>query len=248
MAPQDDNELSPRLSDSLAPGPPRPDPISNSPAGTALRNFLALMNRAGEDAQAEYEAALEELRQAAEDVIIEIARASNACDDEDYPFRWALVHVAAELRHPAALPFLRNLVLTPIPAERSRDPHSFSTVAEETILRTTAVEGVEYLAVDGNDAALEALFAFLGQPPLSIRRASVQAILATKGGQDLRKRVAALLPEDQHFLLDIKRVDVREVPQIDDPEKHLTEAGRRGAAKAPPRIPGEPEGDAPKVY
>jgi hypothetical protein len=56
------------------------------------------------------------------------------------------LRAAAELQHPAALPFLFNLVLTPIPPEESPDPHSFSTVAEETILRTTAVEGIGHLA------------------------------------------------------------------------------------------------------
>jgi hypothetical protein len=52
---------------------------------------------------------------------------------------------------------------TPIPPERSKNPHSFSTVAEETILRTTAIEGIKYLAADGSEAAIESLFDFLGQ-------------------------------------------------------------------------------------
>src|SRR3712207_8247200 len=50
----------------------------------------------------------------------------------------------------------RSFVRTPIPLERSKDSHSFSTVAEETILRTTAVDGVEQLAAEGNDDAREA--------------------------------------------------------------------------------------------
>lgn len=243
-----DRGLPPTAPDSLRPGAPRPDPISDSPAGELLRNFLVTFEQVGEEAQERYEVALKELREQAEEVVIEIARASGLCSEEDYPLRWALVHAAAELRHPAALPYLKNLALTPIPPERSEDPHSFSTVAEETILRTTAVEGVEYLAAEGKEQAQEALFAFVRVPSLSIRRAAVLGILATGEEKDARKRLRKLLPEEQHFLLDIKRVDVREVEQIEDPESHLSEAGRQATIDAPPRFPGEPEGDTPKAY
>jgi hypothetical protein len=129
------------------------------------------------------------------------------------------------LRHPAALPFLRNLILTPIPPEESPDPHSFSTVGEETILRTTAVEGIGYLA-RGRADATEMLFEALRQPSLSIRRAAVQSLLATVRGRRLRARIARALPEEHQFLLDLKAVSVRDVPQIRNPERHLSEAGR----------------------
>lgn len=239
---------SPEISDSLTPGAPQPSRISDSPAGNLLQNFLEVINLTGEDAQENYESALKELRERADEVVIEIARAEQACDPEDYPFRWALVHAAAELRHASALPFLRNIVLTPIPPERSRDPHSFSTAGEETILRTTAIEGVEYLADQGNEEAQEALFDFLKIDSLSIRRASVQAILATIKDRKVLGRMRELIPQDQHFLLEIKRIDVKDAPQIQDPQRHLTEKGREAKIDPPPRIPGEPEGDAPKAY
>lgn len=206
------------------------------------------MNRTGKDAQSAYDTALADLRVHPEDTVIELARAVNGCDPTDYPERWALIHAAAELRHPAALPLLKSLVLTPIPPEDSEDPHAFSTVGEETILRTTAVEGVEYLAVNGDEAALAALFEFLEQPSLSIRRATVQAILATRGGQDLRGRIAELLPRDQQFLLDIKRVNVQDVPQVRDPRIHLNESVGEGKTTPAPRLPDEPQGDTPTTY
>lgn len=238
----------PELSDELTPGKSEPDRISDSPAGRLLSNFLDVMNGEGDDAQEAYDAALNDLRERAGDVIMEIARAAGHCAEENYPLRWALVHVAAELRHPDALPFLRNVVLTPIPEERSPDPHSFSTAAEETIIRTTAVEGVEYLAGEGFEPATETLFQFLEVPSLSVRRAAVQGILATDEGSERRERIAELLPQDQRFLLDIKRVNVSDVPQVEDPQRHLREEVRDRETDPPPRIPGQPEGDAPKTY
>lgn len=209
---------------------------SDNEIAPLLRSFFAAMNRIGDNAQQLYEEALAALRSRPENTIAEIMRAERMTDEEDYSTRWALVHVASELRNPVALPYLKNLVQTRIPRERSRNPHSFSTVTEETILRTTAVEGVEHLAVAGNNDALEALFEFLQQPSLSIRRASVQAILATREGQSLQSRMAALLPQDQQFLLNIRRVDVREVPQINDPQKYLATTRRKKTN--PPPAPG----------
>jgi hypothetical protein len=236
----------PRVSDSLRPGRPTPARFSDGPAGALLGNFIAAISGADEDAEDVYREALEAMRKRPELVLVELVRAESACHSRDYPTRWALVHAASELRHPAVLPFLTSLVLTPIPPEESRDPHSFSTVAEETILRTTAVEGVGRLAAEGNRAALDSLFEFVKQPSLSIRRAAVQSILATRRGRGLRRRIAALLPDDQQFLLDIKPVKVDDVPQVKRPQRHLSEAGRRSTTEPPPGFPGEEEpGRAP---
>jgi hypothetical protein len=236
----------PSPDDKLQAGPKRQLQISESPAGILLQNALLLMNAYGDDAEERYKQALEALRASAGDVIAELASASNSCHEDDYPFRWALTHLAAELRHPAALPYLRNTVLTPIPTERSRAPESFSTVAEETIIRTTAVEGVQYLAEQGDQDALQALVSFVRLPSFSIRRAAVEGVLATREGEQYRDRLVDLLPQDQRFILDLKRVDVREFHQIQSPQSTL----RPGASdKSPsPRIPGQPEGGAPRVY
>jgi len=216
-------------------GRPRPP---DSPARTLLGNFFAAMSGDGDDADDQYRRALTDLRKHVDLVVVEIARSHSYCNARDYPTRWAHVHAASELRHPAALPFLRNLILTPIPPEESPDPHSFSTVGEETILRTTAVEGIGHLAHNRADA-IEALFEALRQPSLSIRRAAVQSLLASPRGRKLRARISKSLPEEQQFLLDLKRIDVRDVPQIKNPERHLSEAGRRGGIAPAPSLLGD---------
>jgi HEAT repeat protein len=202
------------------------------------------MSATGDDADDQYRRALADLRKHADLVVVEIARSHGECNARDYPTRWAHVYAASELRHPATLPFLRNLVSTPIPPEESPDPHSLSTVGEETILRTTAVEGIGFLARDRADAT-DALFEVLRQPSLSLRRAAVQSLLATPRGRKLRARIAKALPEEQQFLLALKAVDVRNVPQIKNPERHLSEAGRRGGIAPAPSLPGDEANTAP---
>lgn len=240
----------PSMDDSLKQKENRSNPISESPAGKLLRNFIAAINAYGEDAQEAYEEALEAMRKQAEEVIVEIAQASGHCHQNDFPFRWALVHAAAELRHPETIPYLANLVKTPIPPERSKKSHSFSTVAEETILRTTAIEGIEKLRDEcENEEINELLFEFLKLPSLSIRRAAVQALLTEKDNKNQGKRIAEMLPEDQHFLLDIERKNVDDVPQVEEPYRHLKESAKnREEKESAPRIPEEPDGDAPQIH
>ena len=218
----------------IAPVPQGPDGIGNNDAGRLLRNFLANVNAAGPNAETDYQAALAALRTDPSGILTEIMRAEHAANETDYPTRWSLVHAAAELRDPAALEFLSSLIRRPIPPERSADPHSFSTVGEETILRTTAVDGVRSLATADVAAARDALWTFLDLPSLSIRRASVQALLAIDQSAASRSRLASRLPSDQQFLLNVKPMDVREVPQIGNPEEHLL--GQAGRAIRPPSL------------
>jgi hypothetical protein len=207
-----------------------------SPTGQLLMNFLAAVNAAGDDAEETYKRALEALRRKADEAIIEVARLENCCHAGDYPTRWGLIYAAAELRHPAALPFFRSVVLTPIPPERSPDPHS-STVAEETILRTTAVDGVADLARNGDKAAVEALFDFLAVPSISVKRAAVQGLLRVDQGESLRGRIEERLCPEDRFLLDIRPLDVRKAQQIGDPESQLSDEGRKASKPATPDLP-----------
>jgi len=207
--------------------------LGSSPAAILISNFLRAAGSGGTGSERSYDRALENLRKHAAEVIVEIARAERACAAQDYPTRWMLIFAASQLEHAAALPFLRTVVASTIPPEQSKDPHSWSTAAEETILRTTAVDGVARLAGRKNASAFTSLFEFLAQPSFSIRRAAAHGILAAPNGRRYASRIADLLPSDQRFILDMKRIDVRDVPQVRDPRKHLPERirSREGAPK-----------------
>ena len=196
-----------------------------SPVGELLHELLVTMNRSENDAEEVYQSALAAIRKNPVDSVIEIARLESLCPAFDYAMRSALIFAACELEHHAALPLLRSVVLTPIPLEAAKDPQN-STVAEETIIRTTAVDGVSILAHDGDKNVINILFEFLEIPSFSIRRASVQGLLRSAHGNDLRERIVECLPKDQRFLLDLKKMDVRKVSQIDNPERHLNEKGK----------------------
>lgn len=194
---------------------------NSSPASISLRRFLKTINSIGDDAQESYNDALNDIRQDSESIIFEIAREEKACNPMDYVTRWGLIHAATELRHALSIPFLKNIILTPIPPELSKDPHSFSTVANETIIRTTAIEGIKYLAQEGDEDALNVLFECLNQPSISIRRASIQAILSVRKDESSLQRIKDILPESQQFLLNLRQASLKDVAQISNPQKHL---------------------------
>jgi hypothetical protein len=232
--------------DTIGPGERPQDPFRNNEEGKVLRHFLSVMDSHGEDAARVYDQALEPLRAKAERVVVEIAHVESFMKETDYPSRWALIFAASELRSPAALPYLRAVALSRIPSERSRDTHSFSTVAEETILRTTAVEGIGRLARDNNAQAVDTLFECLSRPVISIRRAAVQELLSTPDGRNQYDRIAASLPEDQRFLLDLRHIEVHQAPQIRNPRQFLAPAARTDSISAPPPV--DKPRDGGRVY
>jgi hypothetical protein len=150
---------------------------------------------------------------------VEIARALGETPAHDFPARAALINAAAALEHNATLSLLAALAEAPVPPEHEPPSHGLGAAAEEIILRTTAVEGIGRLAKNGDEAALSALVRLTESPVFSIRRASVQAALVARPGDDaVRQRLLAALPRDQHFLLDLKRPGVTEVTQPEGDE------------------------------
>jgi hypothetical protein len=222
-------------------GPPRTDDnfvarqpherAQSGPFSQRLERYLSTLYATGEDVEKQHERALEYLRRDAAEVVIAIVKASSSCESADYPRRWALVYAAARLEDEAALPYFRELVLTPIPESGHPVGHRNTATREETILRTTAVDGVARLATRGDRRAFDMLHEFLQVPSISIRRASVQAILAVD--PEARDRLAELLPPEQRFLLDVKQISVSETPQVKDPTAHLRDPKARQKEAAP---------------
>lgn len=230
------DNLAPEISDSFSPTIVQEDPIRKNPVGVALRDYIKNAYAMGDDAEIKYNNSLNELKKHSDEAIIEIAHSSNICNSGDYSLRWALVFAAVELTHPTSLPFFKNLILTPIPIEKPKESHSNIIAAEEIILRTTAVEGIERLAVKGNKKAADLLFEMLqNQSSLSVRRACIQGILASnKNVTSMKKKVLELLPKNQRFLCEIKRTDLKKVPQIKNPKSFLKKGSLE--KESPPKI------------
>ena len=177
-----------------------------------LVDAINLMGGVGERAEACYQGALDGLARRAKEAVHALAEEYERLPAAQYLDRWALMQLMAELKHESALDPLDRLLASRLPAETSADPHSFSTAGEEVMIRTTAVEAVIRIAADGHARALEVLLRQATHENFSVKRAAVQGYLA-HGGEHARDTLGKVLPERDHFIMDIRRVDVRHVPQ-----------------------------------
>ncbi len=234
----DNQHTPPRSTDTLLSQPVRGRVFEGGQTRAYLENFVSAAYQSGPDAQFEYERALAAIRTVPEAIVIEIATALGRCDPRDYATRWALIFAACELRHGSALPLLASVAGTPLPPEPQSPSHGFSIVANETVLRTTAIEGIGHLAREGHKDSADFLFGILREPSISLRRAAVQAILGVPKSDTLVGRVKASLPPELHFLLELKKPGVTDVPQVPKPEQYLSEEARGRAPLKPPLAPG----------
>jgi hypothetical protein len=177
-----------------------------------LVDAINLMGGVGEAAEACYQRALDALARQARDAVKALAEEYHRLPASQYLDRWALVQLMVELRHESSLEFVDRLLAGGLPDERSADPEHASTVAEEIMIRTTAVDVLAQMAADGSGAARDLLLRHATHENFSVKRAAVQGYLA-QGGEGARERLLDRLPQRDHFILDIQRVSVQQVPQ-----------------------------------
>jgi HEAT repeat protein len=194
----------------------RPHPFSfNSSPDSRLNEkiveAISRMGGVGADAERHYQAALEALRSDSKKVVRIVASEYSQLPIHQYLDRWSLVHLLAELKDPSSLPILDEILSSKIPPEQSKDPHSFSTSGEEIMIRTSAVEAVTRMA-SKNKQALQILLKHVQHENLSVKRASIQGYIE-HGGKNARRQLAKVLPKKEHYILDIRRMDVRKVEQ-----------------------------------
>lgn len=221
-----------------------------------LKEAVQRMSGLGEDAESRYQQALAALRETGRKAVDALGEEFAALSGDQYVNRWATVQLLTDLQDPGALDVLDKIIASPIPAERSADPHS-STAGREVVIRTTAVEAVARLAASGSVEARGALLKHTRHSVRSVKIAAALAYLEQAGTRGRKELLRRMLKSD-HWILGIRRMHPRDLPPIEGhrflPPKSPPEAasaprptpGGRGATAAtsstPPRA--RPEGKA----
>lgn len=176
----------------------------------------SMMNPSGEKAEEAYQAHLNQLRERSDEIIAAVRDRYQTLDEQQYLERWGLIQLLTDFRLANSVSTLAEVLRQPIPPERSPDPaHGVSTVGEEVIIRTTAIEALARLAAEGLTSAKEQLLDQVEHDNFSVRRAAVQAIMES-GDDELIQRVRrSLKGTDNERLLEFRRPDVRSVPQAE---------------------------------
>ncbi len=185
----------------------------NKEVNSLILEAVNRMGGVGEGAEDNYRRAIAALKGRADEVVDIIAAEYEALPEEQYLDRWSLVQLLCDLRDPKAVKALNGIIASKIPPEKFKESHDFSSVTEEVIIRTTAVDGLAKLSADGVEEARRALLRHSGNRVFSIRRAAVQALMETGTDKDKKELRAKLKAKGEERLLKIRRVDVREVPQ-----------------------------------
>lgn len=209
-----------------------PDVSGNEVLYGTLLETLGAMTAGGPEADQVYSDTLGRLRDN-EELIGVVLETLEALEESAYLERWALLQLAIDLEHPATGEYLAEFVRRPIPEERAEDPvHGVSTVTEEVILRTTAIEGLARLFrrdVDSTDVLLE----IVGSSDYVAMRRAAWFALSDAGRDDAVERARALLDESEFgWIAGLRRIPVQEAEQ-QDPSRIDPTRPPRGDIPAP---------------
>lgn len=201
------------------------------PMSEQLAEFVRAVNTVESTDDPMYVRAVDDLRRDPAARVEELEQVSRWLGDSGHGIRQCLLMAAGALTSPESVPFLRQAALQTDDRERptgAKDPacETLGAVAADEALRVQAVEGLETLAREGVPGAIEALVDMVEAPTLTVRAVSVVALNDLDGASEARDRAVARLTPAFRYLADLHRVDVRDVPQVTDPRRHLSEPVR----------------------
>ncbi|MBM7503722.1 hypothetical protein ACFPER_09570 [Agromyces aurantiacus] len=179
-----------------------------------LIGAVSAMTASGAGAEEAYRSALEQLREYGGEAVDVIAATYEQLEENAYQEQWALVQLLTDLALPETTRFFGHLVQTPVPEERSRDTvHGVSTVTEEVVLRTTAIEGLSRRIRDGDREAVDALLPALEHEYVAMRRAAWHGLVDGGDEDGIARGRDILSSRGDDWIIEIRRTPVVEIDQ-----------------------------------
>lgn len=158
-----------------------------------------------------YEEALHTVRERPDEVRRAVENLERSSPD-DHQLHWSLYYIVADLELPELAPMLVDGAIRDVPDITEATP-CHSGEEDKILVAVMAVEGLERLARKEPDVAINALIEVVErQSNVAVRAAAVQAILSIR--PDAAQDIARLLPDDQRFLLELRRVSVEQLTAI----------------------------------
>ena len=225
---------------------PAPGPDITSYLGQLVARATVLVHSLGPRADEELREVIAEI-DANSAGLDEIRKRLSTTHPDDIGTRWTLLYVANMLRDPSGVPWFTAVAATPLPPDPDAETACESRTSSEVLVRVMATEGlVNLLAVDKDAAANGLLSVIERQSNVSVRAAAGQGLL--EHDPTFRSAVVDLLPNDQQFIVDLRRIPHTELTIDED-----LPIGAGEPSDPPPNLdavgegPGDPSGEAPVV-
>jgi len=207
-----------------------PDVSGDERLYASLNKALAAMTGGGPDPEANYARILDRLR-GDEKFVVVVLKTLDTVEESAYIERWALLQLVIDLANPVTGDYLVEFVRRPIPEERAEDTaHGVSTVTEEVILRTTAIEGLARLFRRDFDSSAALLEVVGSSDYVAMRRAAWFALVDGGRKDDLARARDLLEKSDYGWIAGLRRIPVQEAEQHDP---RLVDPKRRPRAGIP---------------
>lgn len=183
--------------------------------------FIDAMHRCASETEDRYVSALAQFREDPDHTARKIEAAYRSVGSEQFGLRRSLVLAANALAHRSVLPLLSEIALQPVSGSVR---HDGGRAAEESIVKMMAVDGIEAIARSGDRDAADALLTLASSADRGVQAAAVVALKYADIHRAHYEKLRSVFSQDRLYLLDLIRANVRDVPQIDDPTRHLRSA------------------------
>jgi hypothetical protein len=191
----------------------------NTEQGYKLKRHLFTMVGHGDNAEELYQQSLERLRQDST-TLPTVIQVYEATPESEYLQRILLVQTVKDLGTDSSFAFLNAIAKSQIPPEKS--PYQeYSTVNEEIIIRSTAIEGLTVLAQRGNGEAARLLYDLINLENITLKQMAIRGYLLSQDSKTRQAEAAKLkerLPQNLHWLVTDKLTDIRTALHPDMPD------------------------------
>ncbi|MEO6844853.1 MAG: hypothetical protein ABI184_06745 [Ginsengibacter sp.] len=192
--------------------------VSKSKNGLSLfynsdvgRNLNILIDALSKDLKNSSEV-LKKLQSDPQECVKELTYAFEKLPESEYNARWFMVYCIAQFELPEFIRPLSRIAMSEIPNEMSKTIHLFSTVAEETAIRLTAIDGIRSIVQKGYKEGEIELFDLLKSKYLTLNIATCQSLIAIN--TENKAKIFEILPKEKQFIIDIRPKEVKDITII----------------------------------
>ena len=209
-------------------------PFDASATAWLIGQGVRYLNTAGKESELAYQRVIESLRLCSKDVVKTVTGIFRQAKLGDAPLRWSLLYVVGDAGDASAADFLVHTATRKLPEAREEEGCESGRDAE-MLVSTMAVHALQRVARRHPDVSDQLLAVVSARPARPILIEAVKV-----GGElGLTDKIRELLPEEERWILDIRRARTEELiaePEREDEKERGFTPPKSGALYTAPSV------------